>query len=59
MVEEFFNLPRRGKLKPRDFSKNSWVLSKTSCCTPVISIQKTGVKVSLLTKKGSVSFYEP
>ena len=51
MVEEFFNLYKLYTSKPKEFSKNSFILSKTSSCTPVNSIQKTGVKVSLLTKK--------
>lgn len=51
MIEEFFNLYKLYELKPRDFSQNSFILSKTSSCTPVNSIQKWGVKVSLLTKK--------
>ncbi len=59
MVEEFFNLYKLYKLKPRDFSKNYGVLSKNSCCTPVFSIQKTGVKVSLLTKKVTFPYTNP
>ena len=54
MVEEFFNLYKLYTSKPKEFSTNSFILSKTSSCTPVNSIQKkTGgyAKVSLLTKK--------
>jgi hypothetical protein len=51
MMEEFFNLYKLYVSNPRYFSKNSFILSKTSSCTPVNSMQKCGVKVSLVTKK--------
>ena len=51
IMEEFFNLYKLYTSKPKLLTKNYFILTKTSGCTPVNSIQKTGVKVSLLTKK--------
>jgi|SRR6185503_270625 hypothetical protein len=51
IIDEFFILYKEYLSKPREFSKNSFILSKTGNCTPVFSIEKVGVKLSLLIKK--------
>ena len=50
-IDEFFILYKEYLSKPREFSKYSFILSKTGSCTPVFSTEKVGVKLSLLIKK--------
>lgn len=51
IIDEFLILYKEYLSKPRELSKNSFILSKTGSCTPVFSIEKVGVKLSLLIKK--------
>lgn len=51
IIDEDFILYKEYISKPREFSKNSFILSKTGSCTPVFSTEKVDVKLSLLIKK--------
>jgi hypothetical protein len=59
MIDEFFNLYKEYESKPRLFSKNSFILSITGSCTPVNSIEKVGIRLSLLTKNDPSSSINP